>query len=132
MPVGTVQVPEESAPEGSFVNKFNNNELADQQQLQNSYSAADSFDDAASVSVGHSSFGDDSTHNNDHGGGGDGGGNEIQELARKETNHIRRWRWIVLAFILVAGAAVAAGSHGYLRNQESNDSSDSVSEATRE
>jgi len=112
----------ESAPLGhdSFVHRFNNNELPDQQHSDHS----SSFDDG---SVSHSSF-DDSSHNDGQTDvdGSTKAANEVMELARTETNHIRRWRLIVLVFILVTGAAVGTGSYVYLRNEESNDSADSV------
>lgn len=117
-----VGVPE-SAPLGndSFVQRFNNNELPDQQHSDHSSSFADG-------SVSHSSF-DDSSHNDGDTDvdGSTKAANEVMEMARTETNHIRRWRLIVLVFILVTGAAVGTGSYVYLKNQESNDSADSVS-----
>ena len=53
--------------------------------------------------------------------------NEIKEMARHETNAIQRWRLITLVLIFLTCGAVAAGSFVYLKNQEHEDATVSVS-----
>jgi hypothetical protein len=52
--------------------------------------------------------------------------NEILALARKETNHVRTWRLVVLIVIALMGAAVTACTFVFLKREEVDDYEDSV------
>jgi len=118
-----VEVPESALANSkdSFVDKFNNNEF---QQSVNGFSSS-CGDDSQMSDESSSSSSDESGHSKSSNGGT--AANEIMEMARHETNAIRRWRLITLTVILLTGAAVATGSFLYLKNQEDKDATSSVS-----
>lgn len=103
------------------MDKFNNSEF---QHSVNAFSS--SYDDDSQVSDDSSSSSDESSHSKSTA----NAANEVKEMARHETNAIRRWRLITLTVILLTGALVATGSFLYLKNQEDKDATDSVSMTT--
>ena len=55
---------------------------------------------------------------------------EIKKSAERETKGARRWKCLVLLSILTTGALISAGTHHFLRQEQEDDYSQSVSMMT--
>lgn len=50
----------------------------------------------------------------------------ILSLARRDTNHVRRWRLVVLMVIVVTGATLTGGTYLTLKNEQTDDALERV------
>lgn len=113
---------QEGHPKSNFIQGYDKASFE-----ENSCSSDSDSDDAASESFDDSSHDHNDSSEGTHRKGSDDGMQQIEDLARKETNFLRIWRLVVLLLIMGTCAIFATGTYILLRNNQNTSTTLSVS-----